>query len=87
MYQDLIATDLGQIVFVHPGKDCLPPCPVHAPSDHHMNQWPLNWRGDRKVMERMCEHMVGHPDPDDLSVRSRISAGVHTCDGCCAATG
>jgi hypothetical protein len=37
-------------------------------------------------MERICEHGVGHPDPDDLRViRDRIM-GIHACDGCCGST-
>ena len=66
---------------VHSKKVCEPPCPIHAPSDHHMRDWPLNYRGDRAIMERICEHDVGHPDPDDKAVREGDS--VHGCDGCC----
>ena len=53
-------------------------CAVHHPSDHHMVTWPQNWRGDRGLMERICPHGVGHPDPDCLN-----PDGVHGCDGCC----
>ncbi len=55
-------------------------CVVHNPSNHHMRDWPLNWRDDRGMMERICPHGVGHPDPD-----SQRSDGVHGCcnDGCC----
>lgn len=52
-------------------------CLVHNPSDHHMRDWPMNWREDRGLMERICPHGVGHPDPDD------IGEGTHGCDGCC----
>lgn len=54
------------------------PCVIHHPSDHHMRSWPLHWRDDRYLMERICEHGVGHPDPDD-----RNTDGIHGCDGCC----
>lgn len=54
-------------------------CCIHNPSDHHMREWKMNWRGDRRLMERICEHGVGHPDPDDISTDT-----VHGCDGCCA---
>lgn len=40
--------------------------------------WPQHWRGDRHLMERICPHGVGHPDPDDIN-----PDGVHGCDGCC----
>lgn len=53
-------------------------CCIHNPSDHHMRGWTMNWRPDRRIMERICEHGVGHPDPDDTS-----GDGVHGCDGCC----
>jgi hypothetical protein len=43
-----------------------------------MRRWPQNWRGDRYLIERICPHGVGHPDPDDLNPDT-----VHGCDGCC----
>lgn len=54
-------------------------CCLHNRSEHHMRGWPQNWREDRGIMERICEHGVGHPDPDDISVDK-----VHGCDGCCS---
>lgn len=48
-----------------------------------MNLWPQNWRSDRGIMERICEHGVGHPDPDDPKAGNKYEA-VHGCDGCCA---
>jgi hypothetical protein len=59
-----------QLLAVHPRKSCEGrdiPCCVHAPSDHHMRTWPLNWRADTRVMERLCHHGTGHPDPDHLA--------------------
>lgn len=61
-------------------------CVFHNPSDHHMRQWPTLWRDDRKIMERICPHGVGHPDPDDVAYHirnDRAWQGVHGCDGCC----
>jgi hypothetical protein len=59
---------------VHPLSECEGrdlPCVIHSPSDHHMASWPLNWRADTQVMERICEHGTGHPDPDHMAyVRS-----------------
>ena len=43
------------------------PCCIHDPSDHHMREWPMNWRGDTGVMERFCPHGTGHPDPDHMA--------------------
>jgi hypothetical protein len=76
---------------VHERADCLGACPIHSPSDHHMRDWPLNWRDDRGLMERICPHGVGHPDPDHLAHTAALRGdeaaaveGVHGCDGCCS---
>jgi hypothetical protein len=46
-------------------------CVIHNPSGHHMRDWPLNWRSDTGVMERICPCGTGHPDPDHMThVRS-----------------
>lgn len=60
-----------------------------------MRAWPLNWRSDRRLMERICPHGVGHPDPDHLAHVARVpfkdgqydSDGTHGCDGCCQPSG
>jgi hypothetical protein len=61
-------------------------CVIHNPSQHHMVDWPTLWRGDRQLMERVCPHGIGHPDPDDAAwhrSQGRDWAGVHSCDRCC----
>jgi len=61
-------------------------CCIHNESDHHMKKWPLNWRDDTGVMERICPHGVGHPDPDDAAHNIRMGREyltIHGCDGCC----
>jgi hypothetical protein len=65
-------------------------CVVHSPSRHAMRSFPTHWRSDRQLMERICEHGVGHPDPDQISyLRRAYGAAVaatesaHGCDGCC----
>lgn len=72
---------------VHPAEKCAGrPCVLHNPSNHPLKDAPLNWRGDTRVMERMCPHGIGHPDPDDVAYqasRGRSWVGVHGCDGCC----
>lgn len=77
------------LTHVHPAWRCQGrPCVVHHPSEHHMQDWPIDWRADRGTVERTCPHMIGHPDPDDLAYQlslGRSLAGVHGCDGCCAA--
>lgn len=58
------------------------PCTIHNRSDHHMRSFPQHWRADRGIMERMCPHGIGHPDPDDPKTSNPAEA-VHGCDGCC----
>jgi hypothetical protein len=53
-------------------------CTIHNPSNHHMRAWPQHWRGDRGLVERICPHGVGHPDPDEVATDT-----THGCDGCC----
>ena len=77
----------GGKIKAHSKADCTPPCPIHAPSDHHMRAFRQVFRFDRNLMERICPHGIGHPDPDDINVRMGHNSGVHGCDGCCAAPG
>jgi len=65
-------------------------CCIHNPSDHHMRGFKQNYRLDRGLMERICPHGVGHPDPDHLDFVERVRGkeaarveAVHGCDGCC----
>lgn len=51
-----------------------------------MVKWPINIRYDRNcLVERVCKHGVGHPDPDSVAYLEEkgIDDGVHGCDGCC----
>lgn len=84
--------NVGQTVLrVHHATQCAGrACCVHNPSDHHMRSWPQHWRADAGpagVMERICPHLVGHPDPDHMSYARSIDPdtadGIHSCDGCC----
>lgn len=70
--------------------DCRSGCVIHNPSESHMQDWPLNWRDDRGMMERICQHGVGHPDIDQVKFWIRAlgwkdawAQMVHGCDGCC----
>ena len=78
-----------RLVNVHDPANCEGRgCPIHHPSDHHMVNWEMYWRADRGLMERICVHGTGHPDPDDIAFKKSIgrhSEGIHGCDGCCAA--
>lgn len=74
-------TGTGQrLTNVHPDIDCKDrPCCIHHPSNHSMVSWPTHWRDDKEMMERICIHGIGHPDPDNIRLDS-----VHGCDGCCS---
>lgn len=58
-------------------------CVIHKPSNHSMRKFPTHWRADRGIMERICDHGVGHPDPDSPWPRGHHN-WIHGCDGCCA---
>ena len=76
----------GERIRAHDPQRCagFGPCCIHTPSNHHMREWKQLYRYDRSIMERLCRHGVGHPDPDDFKVRnSSWGYGVHGCDGCC----
>ncbi|MBF6085175.1 hypothetical protein IU485_27765 [Nocardia cyriacigeorgica] len=77
-----------QLVGVHPPAACEGrACPMHNPTDHHMRDWPVIWRPDRAILERICHHAVGHPDPDQFEYWDRTGQpwqSVHGCCGCCA---
>lgn len=80
------------ILRTHPASACAddPHCCIHNPSVHPLDYAPMNWRGDRGLMERICPHGTGHPDPDDIAFKRRTRGdrfadgeSVHGCDGCC----
>jgi hypothetical protein len=79
------------LVGVHDERGCEGDhCVVHNPSPHPLSTWSLWWQQDRKMFERICQHGVGHPDPDQyaywaetlppLELRAKF---VHDCCGCC----
>lgn len=74
----------GQVLIgVHSSKECATPyCAIHCFSDHHMVDWLQNWHPSKRMIERVCEHGIGHPDPDDLSFNDK-NLKLHMCDGCC----
>lgn len=93
---DVIGLHDGRILETHGSDQCSGDfCCIHNPSEHPLSEAPLNWRSDRGLMERICEHGVGHPDPDDLAHKRRLHGddfawgeGIHGCcgHGCCAPT-
>jgi len=76
----------GEIIYTHPNFACKNQnCTIHNRSMHSMRHYPQHWREDRSLMERICEHGVGHPDPDEyrLNGPSSWAEHIHGCDGCC----
>lgn len=80
------------VLRTHPVSLCIndPNCCIHNPSKHPLDSAKMNWRGDRGLMERICEHGIGHPDPDDIAYKRRTQGdryasamAIHGCDGCC----
>lgn len=72
---------------VHAEGTCLSYyCVLHNPSNHHMRNMPLIWRGDVKKFERTCVHGAGHPDPDDLGYRIAKGIANPGQHGCCHET-
>lgn len=61
---------------------------MHNPSNHSLKNAQMDWRYS-KGMWRVCEHGVGHPDPDHVEYEVTIRGGdrdawsAHACDGCC----
>lgn len=61
-------------------------CPVHNLTQHVMRGYPQHFRYDNGLMERICLHGIGHPDPDAMPFyieRGEDYMSVHGCDGCC----
>lgn len=89
VWGELIGMYRGTPLIVHQRDICAGEhCCIHSPSDHPLNMAVLNWRG--YVMERICGHGAGHPDPDDLAWRDRMgwdAPRAHRCDGCCRGKG
>ena len=90
--EEVYVTGVGQtITHVHDPANCEGQgCAIHHPSNHPMATLPTLWRDDRGLMERVCEHGVGHPDPDHIAWVRRNRGWdvadaelVHGCDGCC----
>ena len=88
-------TGTGQLIRnIHPPGLCEGrPCVIHNPSEHRMREYPTQFRSDRNppIMERICPHGVGHPDPDDLAWHASQGRGswigIHGCCGCCTEPG
>lgn len=69
---------------MHASGKCLgESCTIHNRSNHSMRSFPQSWRSDIGIMERICVHGIGHPDPDEYKLTIDSSLSAHGCDGCC----
>lgn len=72
----------------HSRADCSGPCPFHNPSLHAMVEEPMMLRTSG-LIERVCIHGIGHPDPDSADWMDKQYGhrpgtwSIHGCDGCC----
>lgn len=78
-----------KFVNVHSFEKCTPEiCIFHNPTNHPMRNWEPYIR-ETGLIERLCEHGVGHPDPDSSAWFDRAmnhpsgTWDIHGCDGCC----
>ena len=78
---------MAKLINIHPETACAGRhCVIHNPSDHPLRDATMIWRSDKGIMERLCEHGIGHDDPDDYAYRRTIdpnATAIHGCDGCC----
>lgn len=60
-------------MFHSPDRCAGEPCTLHNPSEHHMLAWTTVLRSDLSppIIERICSHGVGHPDPDSAAWAER----------------
>lgn len=82
----------GRVYRVHKRNlNCeLDGCAIHNPSYHPLSDAPQYMRDDKDfLIERVCKHGIGHPDPDSASFIAKTigdsAIWVHGCDGCCNA--
>lgn len=81
---------IGEMKNLHDPRLCAERgCAIHAhPSQHPLMDAPLLWRDDRNILERICQHGVGHPDHDAalyLITQGQDYQLIHGCDMCCQA--
>ncbi len=76
----------GQRMRVHRAEDCVispeaPWCVIHKPMPGPWSTWRTHWRSDRRIMERICPHGVGHPAAEYYLYATRPHVD-HGCDAC-----
>lgn len=63
------------------------PCVLHNPTDHAQSSFPLIWRNDQGIFERLCPCGIGHPDSDQHECWASIDAMYKSVHGCCGIEG
>lgn len=81
----------GQVVHVHRREDCVispeaPWCVIHKPLPGPWSTWRTHWRSDRRIMERICPHGIGHPAAEYYLYATRPHLD-HGCDMCVCCPG
>lgn len=72
--------ELGQVIQTHELKHCIGQwCVIHRQQPGPWSSWPRYWRSDRRIVERICEHGVGHPAAESYQWYEDL---IHGCDGC-----
>lgn len=66
-------------------------CAIHSPTNHPLVDAKQLMRVDKNyLIERICTHGIGHPDPDSANFLEKSGYSkaiwVHGCDGCCQDT-
>lgn len=88
--QDKFIDDSNRVWWVHKRVVCTDSfCAIHNPSVHPLDKARMIVRSDAfkyGLIERICEHGIGHSDPDSVAFYDSVGEkgmGVHGCDGCC----
>lgn len=83
-------TGTGQVLEVHDQDLCAGQwCVIHRPKPGVWDRWPTFWRFDRRIMERICPHGIGHPAVEQFDhwrATDQWWQATHGCDGCCGGT-
>lgn len=58
-------------------------CCIHRPMPGPWSEWPLHWRGDRGIMERICPCGVGHPAVEQFDHWAKTDQKYQAIHGCC----
>jgi hypothetical protein len=71
----------GQRLHHHRASECRGECCLHGTATAAVCRLGRAWRSDRRMLEHVCSHGIGHPCP------STAGDTIHGCDGCCGEYG